>query len=98
MKNEQRAELPRVKLEYASNCRAPIWHRVEVRRAQLDRVKQARVKKDAPKWTDDVCTCICMLQGEFIKYAVFLFSFLYIAFIYVAASRPPFTFQQWRSV
>ena len=58
MKNEQlaklakRAELPRVKREYASNCRAPIWHRVEVGRAQLDRVKQARVKKDAPKWTD----------------------------------------------
>ena len=58
MKNEQRAklakraELPRVKLEYASNCRAPIWHRVEMGRAQLDRVTQARVKKDAPKWTD----------------------------------------------
>ena len=57
VKNEQRAklakraELPRVKLEYASNCRAPIWHRVEVGRAQLDRVKQARVKKDAPNWT-----------------------------------------------
>ena len=62
MKNEQlaklakRAELPRVKREYASNCRAPIWHRVEVGRAQLDRVKQARVKKDAPKWTDSDCT------------------------------------------
>ena len=52
----KRAELPRVKLEYASNCRAPIWHRVEVGRAQLDRVRQARVKKDAPKWTDsDKC-------------------------------------------
>ena len=51
MKNEQRAklakraELPRVKLEYAPKCRAPIWHRVEVGRAQLDRVKLARVKK-----------------------------------------------------
>ena len=58
MKNEQhaklakRAELPRVKLEYAPNCRAPIWHRVEVGRAHLDRVKHARVKKDVPKWTD----------------------------------------------
>ena len=64
VKNEQlaklakRAELPRVKREYASNCRAPIWHRVEVGRAQLDRVKQARVKKDAPKWTDSVLDCI----------------------------------------
>ena len=35
----------------APNCRAPNWHRDEVGRAQLDRVKQARVKKDAPKWT-----------------------------------------------
>ena len=57
VKNEQRAklakraELPRVKLEYAPNCRARIWHRVEVGRAQLDRVKLARVKKDAPNWT-----------------------------------------------
>ena len=57
VKNEQRgklakrAELPRVKLEYAPNCRAPIWHRVEVGRAELDCVKLARVKKDAPNWT-----------------------------------------------
>ena len=29
-----------------------LTHRVEVGRAQLDRVRQARVKKDAPKWTD----------------------------------------------
>ena len=35
----------------APNCRAPNWHRVEVGRAQLDRVKQACVKKDVPKWT-----------------------------------------------
>ena len=57
MKNEQRAklakraELPRVKLEYAPNCRAPIWHRVEVGRAEVDCVKLARVKKDVPNWT-----------------------------------------------
>ena len=51
MKNEQRAklakraELPRVKLEYARNCRAPQWHRVEAGRAKLVRAKLARVKK-----------------------------------------------------
>ena len=86
VKNEQRAELPRVKLEYASNCRAPIWHRVEVGRAQLDRVKQARVKKDAPKWTDSVlpfllpthsvdCAVhllLCHLRAIFVNSAPFL--------------------------
>ena len=53
VKNEQRAklakraELPRIKLEYAPN-----WHRVEVGRAKLVRVQLARVKKDAPNWND----------------------------------------------
>ena len=42
--------------ENAPNCRAPNWHRVEMGRAQLDRVKQARVKKDVPNWTDSVIT------------------------------------------
>ena len=36
--------------ENAPNCRAPNWHRVEMGRDQLDRVKQARVKKYAPNW------------------------------------------------
>ena len=47
----------------APNCRAPIWHRVEVGRAQLDRVKQARVKKDAPKWTGIVSCCAITKWG-----------------------------------
>ena len=68
VKNEQRAklvkraELPRVKLEYAPNCRAPNWHRVEVGRAKLVRVKLARVKKDAPNWNDSEITCGELMQ------------------------------------
>ena len=61
VKNEQRAklakraELPRVKLEYAPNCRVPIWHRVEVGRAELDCVKLARVKKDPHELVRTTC-------------------------------------------
>ena len=38
--------------ENAPKCRAPNWDRVAVGRAQLLRVKLARVKKDAPNWND----------------------------------------------
>ena len=69
MKNEQRAklakrtELPRVKLKYAPNCRAPNWHCVEVGRAKLVRVKLARIKKDAPN-RNDSGSSVVRLRGS----------------------------------
>ena len=47
----KRVKLLNAKLEYAAKCRAPNWHRAEVGRAQLVRVKLARAKQDAPNWT-----------------------------------------------
>ena len=50
--------------ENAPNCRAPNWDRVAVGRAQVVRVKLARVKKDAPNWNDTLYRTIRILTGR----------------------------------